>query len=454
MIYRFLISALLIFINQTIHATVYQVGPTRPYTVPSAVANLVNAGDTVEIDAGTYTGDVAIWYDNDLLIRGVGAGYARLDANGNNAQGKAIWVIKGDNNRIENIEFLNCTVPDHNGAGIRQEGKNVHIKHCFFHHNEMGILAGDNTGSSFLIEYCEFSFNGYGDGYTHNVYINHIDTLTFRYNYSHDPTVGHALKTRARYNYILYNRITEENGDGSYTIDIPNGGETIVMGNLIEQGPNSQNSTIIEYGAEGISNPIADFIVVNNTIVNNRPSGTFFFVNAATQLFRLYNNLVLGNGTYINGTPVTLDSLGNLRLTSIANAQLMGPASFNYQLLATSPAINAGVYAGTYHNISLTPTFRYIHPQEAGARILIDNVVDIGAYEYIGENCTFVPNVSGLTTVCNDNTAIYSVPELLGSTYVWTVTGGTILGGQGTNMISVLWGSGGTGVVNVVQVVP
>lgn len=454
MYYRLVISILLCFIFQNARATLYQVGPTRPYTVPSAVANLVNAGDTIEIDAGTYTGDVAVWYDNNLLIRGVGTGYARLDANGNNAQGKAIWVVKGDNCRIENIEFLNCIVPDHNGAGIRQEGKNVSIQHCFFHHNEMGILAGDNTPSNITIEYSEFAFNGYGDGYSHNVYINHIDTFLFRFNYSHHPTVGHALKTRARYNYILYNRITEENGDGSYTIDVPNGGETIVMGNLIEQGPNSENSTIIEYGAEGINNPIADFIVVNNTIVNNKASGTFFLVNASTHLFKLYNNLVLGNGNYINGTSQILDSLGNQRITTIANAQLLDPANFNYLLAAASPAINAGVSAGTYNNISLAPQFRYIHPQAAGARVLTGNAVDVGAYELIGDNCTFTPVVSGMTAVCSNNTAVYSVPELLGSTYTWTVTGGTIMSGQGTNEISVLWSNGLTGTVSVVQVVP
>jgi hypothetical protein len=449
----FLLFACLLFSLST-YATIYQVGPTRTYTMPSAVAPLVNNGDTIDIDAATYTNDVASWYDHDLHIRGVGNGYARLDANGNDAEGKAIWVIKGNNCRIENIEFLNCIVPDHNGAGIRQEGKGVHIKHCYFHHNEMGILAGDNTNSNICIEYSEFAFNGYGDGYSHNVYINHIDTFTFRYNYSHDPTVGHALKTRARYNRILYNRISEENGDGSYTIDVPNGGETIVLGNLIEQGPNSENSTIIEYGAEGINNPIADFIVVNNTIVNNRPSGTFFFVASATNLFKLYNNLVLGNGTYINGAPIALDSLGNKRWTSIATANLVNAAAFDYNLLATSPAIDAGVEAGMYGNVSLLPQNRYIHPQLAAARLPNGAALDVGAYELIPSNCTFSPAISGLLNTCTNSISTYSVPELLGSTYSWTISGGTIIVGQGTHQIEVQWNNDLVGTVDIIQTLP
>ncbi len=452
--FRLLSLMIALTTGEWVFATVYQVGPGRPFTVPSAVAGLVNAGDTVEIDAGTYTGDVAVWYDDHLVLRGVGSGYARLDADGNSAQGKAIWVIKGDYCVIENIEFLHCVVPDHNGAGIRQEGKHVQIRHCYFHHNEMGILAGDYTPSHYLIEYCEFAFNGYGDGYSHNVYINHIDTLVFQFNYSHDPTVGHALKSRARHNYILYNRITEENGDGSYSIDIPNGGETILIGNIIEQGPNSQNSTIISYGAEGITNPVADFVVVNNTIVNNKPSGTLFYIAPATQLFFLYNNLMVGNGNTINGAPAELDSLGNIRLTSIAAAQFTNPLAYDFGLSATSPAIDQGVEAGAYMAYNLQPDLRYLHPTTTGARIMTGSALDVGAYEFIGDNCFFAPVISGETIICADGQATYSVPALPGSTYWWTVTGGVILFGQGTHQITVSWNNGALGTVEVVQVVP
>jgi len=445
------VTTLLNLITSALHANTYQVGPTRTYTVPSAVANLVLDGDTVEIDAATYIGDVASWFADNLYIKGVGNGYARLDANGNHAEGKAIWVIKGDNCRIENIEFLNCTVPDNNGAGIRQEGRNVRIVHCYFHHNEMGILAGSNTNSNITIEHSEFALNGFGDGYSHNVYINHIDTFVFRYNYSHDPDIGHALKTRARHNYILYNRISEENGSGSYTIDIPNGGETILMGNLIEQGANSENASIITYGVEGLSNPIADFVAIHNTIVNNRPTGTFFFISPNTNLFKLYNNLILGNGNYLNGTPTTLDSLANLRRTNIADAQLLNPATFDYHLQATSPAIDMAADAGFYAAMSLTPQYRYEHPQQVGARISIGAAYDIGAYEYTGEDCVFLPQISGSIDVCNGSIAQYSVPDLLGSTYIWTITGGTILSGQGTHQISVQWNDNTVGTIDILQ---
>ncbi|MGH8645852.1 MAG: right-handed parallel beta-helix repeat-containing protein, partial [Gammaproteobacteria bacterium] len=115
-------------------AAVLEVGPGKKYAKPSEAANAAGDGDVIEIMAGTYMYDVAIWAQNDLTIRGVG-GRAHLQADGAAAGEKAIWVIEGDNVTIENIEFSGARVRDRNGAGIRQEGTNVTIRNCYFHHN-------------------------------------------------------------------------------------------------------------------------------------------------------------------------------------------------------------------------------------------------------------------------------------------------------------------------------
>src|SRR6185437_5874592 len=55
--------------------------------------------------------------------------------------------------------------------------------------------------------------------------------------------------------FILYNRLSDEaTGTSSYQIDIPNGGLSYVIGNVIEQGPLNDNSTFIAYLEEG-TNP-------------------------------------------------------------------------------------------------------------------------------------------------------------------------------------------------------
>ena len=257
-----------------LHTEVYRVGPGLTYTKPSDVMSRVNHGDTVEIMAGIYSGDVGVWDKNNLLIRGVG-GLAHLKADGRNAQGKAIWVVKGNNTRIEWIEFSGATVPDRNGAGIRQEGAGLRVSRCYFHDNEDGILAGNNPNSIIIVEYCEFARNGFGDGLSHNIYVNHVRKFILRYSYMHHAKIGHQVKSRADTTAVLFNRIMdEESGTSSMLLDLSNGGVSYIIGNLFMQGSNAENRRMIAYGAEGLSNPVNRLFLVNNTMVNQRRTST------------------------------------------------------------------------------------------------------------------------------------------------------------------------------------
>jgi hypothetical protein len=345
------------------------------------VSSLVGDGDTVSIDAGTYVSDVARWTANDLVLRGSG-GLAHLDADGASYGSKAIWVIAGTNTTVESIEFSRCRVPDKNGAGIRQEGATLTVRGCYFHDNETGILSGDGASSDILIERTEFFHNGNGDGYSHNLYINHVRSLIFRFNYSHGAIIGHELKSRAYRNVIAYNRIANEsNGTASREIDLPNGGTAVIVGNEIEQGPSTTNSNIIGYGMEGLSNPTSHSLyVVNNTMVNDRGSGIFVAVANSTELVKLYNNVIAGTGTVLTGTPITLDSAGNV-ICSIAAAGFIDPSSYNYGLAPSSPAIDRGVDPGAESGVTLMPEFEYLHP--VGFRVRdARGPLDAGAHEY------------------------------------------------------------------------
>jgi len=83
--------------------------------------------------------------------------------------------------------------------------------------------------------------------------------------------VGHTVKSRSKETHILYNRISGEDGDTSYEINVPNAGRTFIIGNLIEQGPNTQNSTILLYGEDGVpaDGRANEIYIVNNTFVND-----------------------------------------------------------------------------------------------------------------------------------------------------------------------------------------
>jgi hypothetical protein len=55
------------------------------------------------------------------------------------------------------------------------------------------------------------------------------------------------VKSRALDNHILYNRITDEDGGSSYLIDLPSGGQALVMGNLLHKSGRSENQTAVAF---------------------------------------------------------------------------------------------------------------------------------------------------------------------------------------------------------------
>lgn len=356
-------------------AAIIRVGPEHEVKSPSAAARIARDGDVVEIAATTYSGDVAVWRANRLTLRGVG-GRPHLQAAGASAEGKAIWVIKGAHTRVENIEFSGARVPDRNGAGIRQEGPGLTVRDCVFRDNENGILAGRNLDSEIHIEGTEFANNGHGDGYSHNLYIGEVKRLTMRASYSHHARVGHTLKSRARESFVLYNRIVNgPDGTASYEIDLPNGGAAYVIGNVVQQGPQAENGTLLSYGGEGLGRGPNALFLINNTFVNDRPGGgRFLFVAPGTPEVMILNNVFAGRGTVLVGPG---DIARNILTTAPGFVDRSGG---DYRLQLDSPAIDRGVPPGRGHGIDLAPVAEYLdrcreRPRpHAGA-------LDAGAYE-------------------------------------------------------------------------
>lgn len=78
--------------------------------------------------------------------------------------------------------------------------------------------------------------------------------------------------------------------------------------------------------------------------------------------------------------------------------------------------------------------------------------VTVGQYleeNYFGD--VFDPVIEGDNGVCSGNTYYYSVPAFPGSYYQWTATNGTIVSGQGTATVGVVWQAGSTGCVSVTR---
>jgi hypothetical protein len=279
---------------------VLNVGAGKTYATPSAAAAVAQDGDIVKVSAGDYSGDYATWNANNLTICGEG-GRARLFANSTIPNGKAIWVVRGNDVTVDAIEFHNAKVPDQNGAGIRTEGINLTVINSGFYDNENGILGGLSTASTVTIQRSEFARNGFGDGFSHNLYINNIGRLNVNESFFHEAKVGHNLKSRARVNAIENSYFMDgPSGNSSYLADFSNGGDVYLRGNLFHKGPNAENtSAAIAYGQEGLSNPVNKLVMIHNTIAMQRASGNFGGYVVApngNQTIQLTANLLASTG--------------------------------------------------------------------------------------------------------------------------------------------------------------
>jgi hypothetical protein len=338
----------------------WRVGPSRKLKRPSEAARRARSGDTVEIEAATYAGDVAVWPQHNLTIRGIGGGRAVLPAEGKAADSRGIWVLRGNEVRVERIEFAGAKLAARNGAGIAHEGGNLTVVDCVFRDNENGILAvhpGD-ADAAIRVERSEFARNGAGDGYSHGIYVGRLASLTLIGNDFHETAIGHLVKSRARRNVIAFNRIMDRaQGSSSYAIDLPEGGIGYIVGNLIQQGPRSENPSIIAFMMER-QHAASELYVINNTIVNELGHGVF--VNSRGGHAVVANNIMVGGGAALEGVGELVHNLlaeyrgrgptlpsglnrashrGNRR---VPDAGLLNPAAYDYRIASGSPATGIG----------------------------------------------------------------------------------------------------------------
>ncbi len=335
------------------------VGPGREITTLAAAARIARDGDVVEVDAGSYRGDVAVWTQHQLTLRAFG-GRAALHADGAAAEGKAIWVIRAQGMRVEGFDFSGCRVPHRNGAGIRFEGGSLSVRDCGFFDNEMGLLTANDPAMVLEVAGCEFARNHRPDGHNHNLYAGSIARLVVTGSWLHSARIGHLLKSRAASNLIAANLLADgADGSASYELEFPNGGRARVLGNLIQQSRATQNPHLVSFGAEGWRWPANELLLAHNTLIDDSSGGILLRISpgAGPGRFVLANNLWLGSSRI----DATRAELHNNFSVSAADFE-PGPVHHR-RLRAASPAWGRALDAGP----DLRQTLAYLHPRQAVA---------------------------------------------------------------------------------------
>lgn len=86
--------------------------------------------------------------------------------------------------------------------------------------------------------------------------------------------------------------------------------------------------------------------------------------------------------------------------------------------------------------------------------VQVSNIQLLSFLGFDSTPCILQPSITGNPDICTGIIETYTTPFIEGVSYEWTITGGIIISGQGTNTITVLWNSGTEGTVNVLLEMP
>jgi len=155
---------------------------------------------------------------------------------------------------------------------------------------------------------------------------------------------------------------------------LPNGGEALVIGNIIHQSKYTENSSLIHYGFPK-KEAGQTFYIINNTASSSRHAGTFLMNHSPAEGV-IVNNLLVGKLDMASG-PHREDH----NLAASLSCLLPTPAR-PCALAPKCGAIDSGAPLKNLNTVDLSPRFEYIHPLTKNARRIVDKI-DIGAYEAI-----------------------------------------------------------------------
>ncbi len=308
------------------------VGPTRAYKTLAAGVAAARTGDRVLLDAGVYINDTAVT-SVPLTIEGVGPGVT-LRAISPIANQKGILVARAALT-VRNLTFDGAQVTDNNGAGIRVEAGDLTVDNAIFINNQDGILVNPIPGAVITVTNSTFTGNGIGDGYTHAIYANEVAQLAVADSTFNGTKAGHDIKSRALATTISRTFLDDGvTGTTSYAVDLPNGGAAVLDKVTVTQGVNSQNPTMVAYGAEGNLKAANSLTVSNSTFNDQMHTSSVVAVRNFTGTPAVLANDIFNNVAQAlvgAGAVQALTAAVNLRAAAIfSSRQTAGQSYFRF----------------------------------------------------------------------------------------------------------------------------
>lgn len=342
-----------------------------PTTLAAAVERAAD-GDTIELLAGTYRGGLLL-QGRRLTLRGPAEGKpALIQGEPQPVEAKGLWIVRGGEITIENVEFRGARSRDGGGAGVHFDGGGtLHIRHCTFFDNEHGIVAVNDPSAEVTIEASVFGLAPrVVGGLYHLLDIGRIGKLRVTGTRFQQGFEGHLIKSRARETFLGYNFIHDgQRGGASYEVEIAAGGDATLIGNVIGQGADTQNLVVVAYGTEGGDWPVNRLLMSHNTLINYGWTPAWFLRVERSRLpgkqaqVLAVNNLIVGPGIFWLGARGTFEGNRYTVRSLLADAD-----TYAFELPPGSIWRDAGIDPRNVEGHDLAPTAEFQWP--VGTRAL------------------------------------------------------------------------------------
>ncbi len=336
-------------------------------------------------------------------------------------------------------------------------------KNCYRSEKTFSILVDTLDFDSITANICAgdtFNFNGtklttqgtYIDSFVQNVCNsnNIITTLTLNVNSASSSSIADNICQGTIYHF----NGKKINTAGTYTDTLVNAGgcDSVITLNLNILSPSSDSISAAicqgkKYNFNGKNISKAgiyydtttnylgcDSIIKLNLQVNNATTDTIIVGICAGFSYTFKGQNISKTGFYYDTTANYLGCDSFIVLNLIAG-------NYNYNLIQDT-ICQGDVYSFNGKNISTAGNYADTLKGTKGCDSVVALVLTVNALKQLG-------NISGQQNVFMHHQHIYSVSDTTASGYVWTVTGGTIISGQGTDAIKVLWDTTVTGSISV-----
>jgi hypothetical protein len=282
-------------------ATVYEVGPGKPYAQLSQVASLLQPGDTVNVYANGTTPYHGVELKQPgtsaapITIHGVRDGSGRRPILSDNGliSGSANIVVAFEAGYyvFDGFEITTSSTDPGQGPvvafnpfrGPFNTTRDITVRDVYLHDcPSHGFLSNDSTSGSMLFSHVEVARCGGGLTH-HSIYLTTGDddaalansVVQIEYSYIHDSTGGNDIKLRSKFNKVYYNwletvptgdyydlhLIGPDDGTGGL---VTNPRNSDVVGNVfIQRAPYAA----VQIGGDGTGESFGQYRFVNNTFI-------------------------------------------------------------------------------------------------------------------------------------------------------------------------------------------